>query len=271
MRQGKLEQALGIYLEQLKTDPESVAANNAAGIVLDLMGRGVDARRRFETAIQAAGTPQAKAAARRAMAMSWAFEADCGNTVRYEQQVFDYWASVKNAYQQGETADEAARVCIDSGDLDMAEKYYRIGHDAGLSEPGIQPDRIALWSFRWEHAQARIAVRRGNKAEADKHIAAAQALLDRNPDMAKAQAIFLPYLTGYVAFYSGDYKSALADLEKANRNDPFILCLMGQASEKLADREKAIDYYRKAASATAHNPPAAYARPFATRRLAVLK
>src|SRR5438874_2248049 len=111
--------------------------------------------------------------------MSYAFDGDCANTVKYEQQVFDYYAAQKDSYQQGEMADEAARVCIDSGDLDTAYKWYKIGHDAGLKEPEIKPDRADLWEFRWEHAQARIAARRGNKSEAQKHVAAAKALLDK--------------------------------------------------------------------------------------------
>jgi hypothetical protein len=32
------------------------------------------------------------------MAMSYAFEADCKKTVAYEQQVFDYYRSVKNFF-----------------------------------------------------------------------------------------------------------------------------------------------------------------------------
>ncbi len=271
IREGKLDQALAIYLEQLKTTPDSVPANNAAGVVLDLMGRGAEARKYFAHAIEVAPTPQAKANAQRAMAMSWAFENDCGNTVKYEQQVFDYWASRKDAYQQGEMADEAARVCIEAGELDMAFKYYQMGHDAGLREPDIKPERAALWNYRWEHAQARIAARRGNQAEAAKHVAAAKAILDGNPEMAKAQAVFFPYLTGYVAFYNRDYKTALQELEKANQNDPFIQCLIAQTYEKLGDRDQALAYYRKAASTTAHNPPAAFARPFATRKLADMK
>jgi len=181
--------------------------------------------------------------------------------------VFDYWKSVGDFYQQGEMANEAARVCIEAGDLNTAEHWYKLGHDVGLKQTDISPERVSLWNFRWEHAQARLAARRGNRAEAQKHVAAAKAILDKDPKMAEAQAIFYPYLTGYVALYTGDPKTAADDLAKANQNDPFIQCLMGQAYEKLGQKEKAMECYRKAAATTAHNPPAAYARPFATKKL----
>ena len=168
---------------------------------------------------------------------------------------------------RGETADEAARVCIDSGDLDSAAEWYRKGYDLGLKEPGISPDRKALWEFRWEHAQARIAARRGKRPEAEQHIAAAQAALGRMTQLRPQQESFFPYLTGYVAFYLGDYAKALEDLHQANQNDPFIQCLLGQAYEKLGQKENAMECYRKAAATTAHNPPAALARPFARRKL----
>ncbi len=266
MRQGQTEQALALFRQELAATPNSVPANTAAGIALDLLGRGAEARTYFAKAIEAAATPQARANAQRAMAMSYAFEGDCRNTVRYEQQVFDYYVATKNYYQQGEMADEAARVCIDSGDLDTAYQWYQKGHQAGLQEPDIQPDRKDLWDFRWEHAQARIAARRGNLAEARKHVQAARKILDKDPEMAKAQEIFFPYLTGYVAFYSGDYRTALADLEHANARDPFIQCLIAQTYEKLGDSAKAAEYFQKAAAATAHNPPAAYAHRVAKRR-----
>ena len=105
-------------------------------------------------------------------------------------------------YQQGEMANEAARVGIESGDLDLAYQLYKKGRDLGLQEPDIKPDRKDLWEFRWEHAQARIAARRGDKAEAQKHVAAAKAILDRGV-IDKSQAQFFPYLTGYVALYTG--------------------------------------------------------------------
>ena len=268
MREGKLEEALALFRQTLQASPLSLQANIAAGNVLDLMGKGEEARKYFQKAIDIAEKPEQKASANRPMAMSYAFEASCKKVVEYEQKVLDYYIIAQDFFQQGEIADEAARVCIDSGDLDTALHWYKVGHDTGLKEADIKPARVDLWNFRWEHAQARIAARRGNLAEAQDHIAAAKAILDKGTNPEQAQ--FFPYLKGYVAFYGQDYKSALEELLKANQNDPFIQCLLGETYEKLGEKDKAIESYRKAAAATAHNPPAAYVVPFAKKRLASL-
>ncbi len=143
-----------------------------------------------------------------------------------------------------------------------------MGHDTGLKEPDIKAARQDLWEFRWEHAQARIAARSGNQTEAQKRVAAAKAILDKGTNPEQTQ--FLPYLQGYVAFYAGDYKAALEELLKANQNDPFIQCMIGQTYEKLGDKGKAVEYYRKASAAISHNTTAAYAVPFSKKKVASL-
>jgi tetratricopeptide (TPR) repeat protein len=278
LREGRLEEALGVYQKELAANPNSVAAHNAAGTVLDLMGQGAEARPHFQHAIDAAPDAAAKAAAQRQMSMSYAFEGDCRNTVKYEEMAIAYWvtrepAEPQNAfYQEGELANEAARVCIDSGDLESAATWYRKGAELGLKEPGNETHPRSLWNFRLEHALARIAARRGDKAEAQEHVTAARAALDGDPKMAVAQARFFPYLTGYVALYTGDAKTALGELQKAvampgNGADPFLQCLLGMTYEKLGEKEKAMECYRKASTTTAHNPPAAFAKPFARKKL----
>lgn len=248
------------------------------GTQLDFEGKGTEARVLFQKEIETAATPAAKANAHRAMAMSWAFEGNCSKTAQYEDLVIDYWRTQESTrgdnafYQEGEMANEAARVCIDNGDIDAAQQLYRKGHDLGLKQPDISPGRKDLWEFRWEHSQARVAARRGNKAEADKHIAAAKSILedmkDKDPKLYEQQKSFLPYLTGYVALYTGDAKTALADLENANQNDTFIQCLIGMAYEKSGDKDRATEIYRKAATVRGHNPPAAFATHFTRKKLA---
>jgi tetratricopeptide (TPR) repeat protein len=267
VRSGSLDEGLAVYQGELKTSPNSVAANNGAGVVLDLLGRTKEARTYFDRAIELADTPAAKANARRALAMSYAFDNDCANTAKVEEMVAAYWASVPDYFRQGEIYNEAARVCIEAGAFATAEKLYLRGQEAGLKEPNISPARVALWKFRTEHALARLAARRNQPEVAKKHVAAARALLDGNAEMAKDQEIFFPYLTGYVALYGDDAKTALADFQKARQDDPFIQVLMAQAHEKLGERDQADALYRKAAATTAHNPAGAFARPLATKKL----
>jgi len=267
VRDSKLDDALAVYQAELKTSANSVAANNGAGVVLDLLGRTKEAKAYFNRAVELADTPLAKANARRALAMSYAFDNDCANTVKYEEMVVGYWAGVPDYFRQGEILNEAARVCIEAGALDVAEKLYLRGQEAGLKEPNIAPARVALWKFRTEHALGRLAARRNQPEEAKKHVAAARAILDANPEMAKDQEIFFPYLTGYVALFGCDAKTAVAELQKARQDDPFIQVLLARAYDKLGDHEQARALYRKAAATTAHNPPAAYARPLAAKML----
>lgn len=242
-------------------------------VQLDLAGDYAGARALLQKEIDGAATPLAKAGAQRAMAMSYAFERNCAKAIEYEEKVIAYWVTremeePRNAYfQQGEMANEGARVCIDSGDLNAAEKWYQKGTELGLREPDITTDRRALWEFRLEHAKARLAARRGNKSLAEKHIVAARVALDKMTESKKAQELFFPYLTGYVALYTGDAAKALADLEKANQNDAFILCLKADALEKLGRKEEAMELYKKAAATRGHNPPAAYAVPLAKKKL----
>ena len=211
--------------------------------------------------------------------MSYAFDGDCANAVRYEEMVIAYWKTrerdePQNAfYQQGEMANEAARVCIDAGDLDTAEKYYRMGSELGLKEPEPKTHPRSLWDFRLHHALARLAARRGNAAQARVHVDAARRVLDSDTSMAVPQERFFPYLKGYVALYTNDLHTAESELSKAigmrgNDRDPFMHVLLATTYEKRGQPEKAAAMFRKAYDlATAHNPPAAFSRPYARKKL----
>jgi tetratricopeptide (TPR) repeat protein len=266
IRQGKLEEALAVYRAEAEASPKSVAANNGVGVVLDLMGRYSEARHYLTQAIKAARTPFDRALAQRAMAIGHGFAGDCKGAEKYESSAFEFYLGTSDFYNAGEVGDELGRLCLVAGDLNRATEWYRKGNDAGLDEPNITQDRKDLWSFRLAHAKARIAVRRGKPEEALKYVKEARAILDRSRNPEQGQ--YFPYLVGYVAFYAGDYPAALTALQRASASDPFIQCLLAQTYEASGDREKALEYYRKAASSTAHSVPAAYARPFAQRKLA---
>src|SRR5438105_556581 len=249
--EGKHDEAIALYQQALQANPKSYQAELGIGATLELKGQYDEARQHIQKAIDMA-PEQAKLGAMRTMAISYAFERKASDAAKYEEPVFETQLAKKAYFDAGEAANELARIYIESGDLDNAAKWYKVGHDMGLREPNISQARKDLWEFRWEHAQARIAARRGQKDEAQKHVHAAKAILDKgtNPD----QARFFPYLEGYVAFYAGDYKTAIDDLKTADQRDPFILVLLAQAYEKSGDKQQATEYYRKVLASSGHNP-----------------
>jgi tetratricopeptide (TPR) repeat protein len=276
LRDGKSTEALAAVKKELETNPNSTQA----AALLDNLGASSEARKIFQHAIDSTSDPAVKANAQRSMAMSYAFDGDCRNTVKYEQTVIGYWQTQEQAqpqnafYQEGEMANEAARVCIDAGDLETAEQWYRKGTELGLKEPEPKTHPASVWNFRLEHALGRLAARRGNAAAAAKHVAAARKILDADSTMAGQQERFFPYLAGYVALYTGNFNAAETELSKAvqaNGNDAFMMCLLGMSYERMGKKEAASEWYKKAAAAvppTGHNPPAAFARPFSRKKLA---
>jgi tetratricopeptide (TPR) repeat protein len=275
IREGNTADALAAVKRELAVDPTSGPAAN----LLDTLGATKEARVIFQKRIDIAPDAAAKATAQRAMAMSYAFDGNSKETVKLEEQVIAFWVTreatePQNAfYQQGEMANEAARVSIDAGDLDAAEFWYRKGTELGLREPEPKTHPKSLWDYRLAHALGRIAALRGDKAEAHRQIAAARAILDGDAKMAEAQERFFPYLVGFVALYAGDLKVAETELTQAmtragGQNDPFMPCLLALTYEKMGAKEKATEFYRKAYGlATMHNPPAAFVRPFARKKL----
>jgi tetratricopeptide (TPR) repeat protein len=248
-------------------------------VQLDRDGKTGEARTIFQALIDSASDPEARAQSQRAMAMSYAFDGDCANTVKYEQMVMAYWATREQAdpqnafYQEGEMADEAARVCLEAGDVAAAEQWYRKGYELGMKEPAPPTHPRSLWDYRLAHALGRIAARRGDSAEAHRQIAAARRTLDSDTAMAAQQQRFFPYLVGYVALYTNDLATAEAQLTRGialrgNDRDPFLHCLLAMTYERQGRREEADAMYRKAYDlAVAHNPPAAFVRPYVRKKL----
>ena len=81
-------------------DTAAVRALMQRGAQLDRDGATAQARVTFQALIDSAATPAARAAAQRAMAMSYAFDGDCANTMKYEEMVIAYWQTREQADPQ---------------------------------------------------------------------------------------------------------------------------------------------------------------------------
>jgi tetratricopeptide (TPR) repeat protein len=266
--EGKSDEAMALYERALQTDPELYQAQLFMGVALDLQGNYDEARKHLAKAIDLA-PPQSAVQPLRVMAVSYAFQCNTDKAAEYERRAFDLQYKWNKLTDAAGTADELARIYLECGDYDNAFQWYQTGHLTALKNPNITLPEKDLWEFRWEAALARIAARKGQAAQAQQHLAAAKAILDKNdnPD----QVRFYPYLAGYVALYSGDYKSAIAYLQKADQQDVFAWSLLAQAYEKSGDKAQAIEVYKKILTVNSHNPTNAFARPLAKKKLAELQ
>jgi tetratricopeptide (TPR) repeat protein len=263
--EGKQTEALKLYKQLLEKSPNSYEAHLESGIALDLQGDYASAREHLKKAIDVA-PPDQKNRALRVMAFSYAFESNGVEAEKYEKQAFDALMEKPDFEAAAGVANELARIKLESGDIDGAANWYKTGYDTAMRKTDMRDSDKNLWAFRRAHAEARIAARRGQRDEARKQVVVAKAALDKanNP----GQAPFFPYLTGYVAFYGGDYKTAITELGKASQEDPFILMLLAQSYEKSGDAARAKEYYTKVMANNGHGPTNAFARPVARKKLA---
>jgi len=261
---GRQAEALALYDRALAASPDLFDAHLGAGVALDLIGRYADARRHLTRAIEVAPDGQ-KDQALSAMAVSWAFESNAKQASTYYRRVFDRQIAASDFGGAAGTANALGRVYLESGDTENAYRWYQTGYETIRRQPKLPPSEQDLWDMRWAHAQARIAARRGNIAEADTQVGTVKALLDKggNDD----EKVQLPYAAGYVKFYAKDYKGAVAELQKANQTDPFILILLARAYEKAGDAARAHEFYAKVLESNAHSLNNAFARPLARKKL----
>jgi tetratricopeptide (TPR) repeat protein len=262
--EGKQDEALAILSPLLAGDPKNYEANLTAGIVLDLKGDYDKAHASLLNAIEFAPADR-RIQAWRTMAVSYAFQCNLLQVAKYEQLAFDAQMKDQKFGDAAGVANELARIYLECGDTANATKWYQTGYDTALRTPNLSQADRDLWTFRLDNAKARIAAREGKAKEADADVAAAKTALDQSKNA--DQQRFYPYLTGYVAFYGGNYKSAIEELQKADQKDPFILVLLAQAYEKSGDKSEAMKYYRQVLTINSHNPTNAFARPLAKKKL----
>ena len=239
--------------------PRSFRARIALGQALDLDFRHGDARRHLEEALRLAPDEEEKGNALTTLGISYAFEAKADEAARYYQRAFDADVQRNDRGAAAGRANALGRIYLESGNLQKAEQWYTTGFETSRKIPELRATQAALWEMRKHNALGRIEARRGNRAAANEHAAAVKGLLD-TPGL-ENQRVFYPYLVGYIAFFMKQYQQAADELLRGDQSDPFVLGLIAQSYEKLGDRAKAGEYYRKVLALPVHSINAAFSRP----------
>lgn len=262
---GRQADALALFEKALTVKPDLFDAHLAAGIALDLEGEYAKARAHLTHAIELA-PPEAKRTALNAMAVSYAFEGNAAEAATFYQQVFDADVAAERPASAAGTANALGRVYLETGDTDSARQWYQTGYEMASRQPNEPASQLALWEFRWLHAQGRIAARAGRAAAARRHVESARRLVASTPTL-KEEGPTLAYLAGYVALYLKDYETAITELAKADQDDPFILMMQARAFEQTGDDARARKLWQEVLTKHGHSLQNAFARPAARKAL----
>jgi len=263
--QGDQTAAIAVYRQALARTPRSFDAHYGIARALDLHGDYDEARTHFTTAIDVAPDDGSRDQALRMLGVSWTFARNGREATRAYLRVFDRRAAAADFAGAAEVANELGRVLLELGDLDGATTWYRRGYDTALRAPARSAADNDLAELRWAHAHARIAIRRGQASDATRHVERVKTLVNKEPN--RGEEPQYAYLAGYVAYYAKNDRQAIAHLQQADQQDPFILLLLAQAHQRLGERTAAREYYTKVMASTSHAVNNAFARPIARREL----
>ena len=239
---GDLDGAAAALQRVVGSAPRAFEARLALGRVLDLQGRHAMARKHLEEAVRLAKDDERNGALT-ALGISYAFELKPDESARYYQRAFDAEIQADDRGGAAGLANALGRIYLEAGNLPKATQWYTTGYETAKKIQGLTPGDSALWEMRRHHAFGRIAARQGNAAAAREHATSVAALMDKG--LNENQRAFYPYLLGYIAFFTKDYRQAIDELQKGDQNDPFVLGLIAQAHERLRQRDAAAEDYRK--------------------------
>jgi tetratricopeptide (TPR) repeat protein len=159
-----------------------------------------------------------------------------------------------------------ARINLENGRLDAAMQAYENGYK---SVPGstLPEDQKQLWLGRLQHGRCRTLAKMGRHEEAWSEAQKIKKMIDDGGEPAKQYLPAWHYLTGYLKLESGDYKTAIAELQQANQDDPFQQLLLARAFERSGARDEARKTYAKVVGSRANGLERALAYPEAKRKI----
>lgn len=263
---GRQAEALRLYERALAAKPDLFDAHLAAGMALDLLGRYEEARAHLARAIELAPEVDARVPALNAMAVSHAFESNAEAGASFYQQAFDLRSRAGRQADAAEEANALGRLYLECGDTTNARRWYQTGYETARRQPDEPGSQLDLWKFRWLHAEARIAARAHDAAQARAKVAEARALVASTPALSD-QGPTLAYLEGYVAVYLDEPRAALKALGSADQTDPFVLMLEATAHQSVGQNAAARADWRKVLTGNGHSLQNAFARPAARKAL----
>src|SRR5687767_13775955 len=158
-RAQKDDEALAAWLRAIEAAPDQWTPHYSAGVLMMRAGKYDDANKHLGHALERA-PDNAKRAVLRGLGIAYAFQMKPLESEKHHKQMFDIAVAAGEFDGAAANANELARIFLESGDVDGARRWYELGHHTAYRQQNMTDSTKALWDFRWEHAQARMAARR---------------------------------------------------------------------------------------------------------------
>src|SRR5688572_20184064 len=137
-----------------------------------------------------------------------------------------------------------ARINLENGRLDDAMKAYEKGYES-IPASNLDDIQKKTWLGRLHHGKARTLARMGKHEQAWAEVETIKKMIEEGGKDAEQYWPAFHYVAGYAKLESGDYAKAAEHLEKSDPKDPFQTLLLARAYEKLGNKEKAKEAYRR--------------------------
>jgi len=250
MKMGRYDESIASYRRALEEDPHFVASHIGIATNLNYQGEHAAARQQLEILYQAGRTDAERRAALQATAISHVDEGDVAQAIA----ALDRQCALAEA--NGDAAAMAADlnlvgdILLHTGASHAALALYE--RAANLVQAAELSDQIKDNNLRgFLHDSARVAILRQDWD-------AARALIEDYAGQAEnlGNAFLVRNsheLRGIMALESGDYQSAVTELELANQQDPYNLYRQFLAHRGLGNQDEALIWLRRTVEFNALN------------------
>jgi len=245
LKMGNYTASIENYNKALQQNPQFVASFLGIATDYNLMGEYGKARETLDKLMANARNNGEKSAALFAMAISHIFEGNFDKAFETFNTQLELNRSENDAAGINGVLFTIGNTLLEMGDADEALKKYEEGLNSIL-ESNLAPEIKDAAKRGFINNSARAALIRKDlaaaKIKAEEFFAAAQSIQDAN------QIRLAHELKGLIALAEKDYTTAIAELDQANKLNPYNLYRLGLAYAGQGDKEKAKEYFSQAAN-----------------------
>ena len=246
MKQGKYDESIEAYKKALSLDPNFILSHIGIATNFNLKGEHEEARKQLQKLYDIAPNDGVRRQALSSMALSYIDEGKLDKAIEELKKRYDI--AEKNNDDLGMAGDIGlmANILVEMGKFDEALAKYHKSVELNVKSDLLsqkQKDNVKQGLL---YNEARIALKKNDvataKSKAEEY--GKQAEAGNNPFVKKASHELL----GMIALHEKRHDDALQELQQANLEDPRNFCRMAKAYEGKGDKDKAKEFWIKAAN-----------------------